>query len=221
VRRLPTVSGPDGPGEVDGGGQARLPLGLPAPAGAAPPPPPRDGPAPATPADWPEVEIRTSARRRKTASAYWSDGRVVVLMPAHVRGAKRAELVDWLVDRAIAKQPRLRRSDEALAERAGLLADRYVEGARPSSIRWVTNQSKRWGSCTAQTGEVRLSHRLRAVPDWVLDAVIVHELAHLVHADHSAAFHEVADRYPRQREASVFLDGYILGLGDGGAAPLA
>ena len=134
-------------------------------------------------------------------------------MPAHVRGAKRAELVDWLVDRAIAKQPRLRRSDEALAERAGLLADRYVEGARPSSIRWVTNQSKRWGSCTAQTGEVRLSHRLRAVPDWVLDAVIVHELAHLQEVGHTAKFNELAERYPRQLESALFLEGYALGLG--------
>jgi predicted metal-dependent hydrolase len=76
----------------------------------------------------------------------------------------------------------------------------------------VTNQEKRWGSCTAETGEIRLSHRLRGVPDWVLDAVLVHELAHLVHPDHSAAFHALADRYERQAEASVFLDGFALGL---------
>ena len=50
------------------------------------------------------------------------------------------------------------------------------------------------------------------VPAWVLDATIVHELAHLVHPDHSSAFHAVADRYPRQREATVFLEGYSLGL---------
>jgi predicted metal-dependent hydrolase len=113
----------------------------------------------------------------------------------------------------LAKRPRAGASDEALARRAASLADRYVDGVRPASIRWVTNQGKRWGSCTAQTGEIRLSHRLRAVPEWVLDATIVHELTHLVHPNHSPHFHQIANRYPRQREATIFLEGYSLGLG--------
>lgn len=161
----------------------------------------------------PSVEIRTSARRRKTASAYWQEDRIVVLLPAHVRGAKRDELVEWLVTRTMAKRPRPVRSDAALAERAAALAERYVPGARPASVRWVTNQHKRWGSCTADSGEIRLSHRLQDVPGWVLDAVLVHELAHLVHPDHSAAFYRLANRYPRQAEASTFLEGYAHGLG--------
>jgi predicted metal-dependent hydrolase len=155
-----------------------------------------------------------SVRRRKTATAFWEDGRIVVVLPAHVRGARRDELVDWLVARAEARRPHARGSDEALAARAAQLADRYVDGVRPTAIRWVTNQQKRWGSCTASTGEIRLSHRLQPVPGWVLDAVVVHELTHLVHPDHSAAFHEVADRYPRHAEAAVFLEGYTLGLED-------
>ena len=43
--------------------------------------------------------------------------------------------------------------------------------------------------------------------------MLVHELAHLHEADHSAAFHELADRHPRQEESAIFLDGYALGLG--------
>ena len=173
----------------------------------------RATPEPAAPAGArPPIEIRTSKRRRKTATAYWSDESIVVVLPAHVRGTAKTELVDWLVARVLANRPRSRASDEVLAERARVLAERYVPGARWTSVRWVTNQEKRWGSCTAETGEVRLSHRLRGVPDWVLDAVLVHELAHLVHPDHSAAFHALANRYPRQAEASVFLDGFALGL---------
>ncbi len=160
----------------------------------------------------PEVVVRTSSRRRKTAAAYWENGSIVVVMPAHVPRADRPELVEWLVARVMAKRPGASATDEALAARAADLADRYVDGVRPESIRWVTNQGKRWGSCSTQTGEIRLSHRLRGVPEWVLDATIVHELAHLVHADHSAAFHAVADRHPRQRDALVFLEGYSLGL---------
>ncbi len=167
----------------------------------------------APPAGRPEVVVRTSSRRRKTATAFWEGPRIVVVVPTHLRGRERTEMVDWLVGRVLAKRPRAGASDDALAERAAALADRYVDGVRPASIRWVTNQGKRWGSCTAQTREIRISHRLRAVPEWVLDATIVHELAHLLHADHSAGFHRIADRYPRQKDAAVFLEGYSLGLG--------
>ncbi len=163
----------------------------------------------------PEVVVRVSTRRRKTATAFWEGPRIVVVVPSHLRGPARTEMVDWLVGRVLAKRPRAGASDEALAERAAALADRYVDGVRPASIRWVTNQGKRWGSCTAQTREIRISHRLRAVPEWVLDATIVHELAHLLHADHSPGFHQVANRFPRQREAAIFLEGYSLGLGTG------
>lgn len=160
----------------------------------------------------PEVVVRTSTRRRKTAAAFWESGRIVVVMPTHVPRSDRPELVEWLVARVMAKRPGTTATDDVLAARAAALADRYLDGVRPASIRWVTNQGKRWGSCSIQTGEIRLSHRLRVVPDWVLDATIVHELAHLVHADHSAAFHSLADRHPRQHDALVFLEGYSLGL---------
>lgn len=170
---------------------------------------PSDGPTAVAPVD---VEVRTSTRRRKTATAYWESGHIVVVVPSHVRRSERQELVDWLVGRVLAKRPAALASDQELAERAESLADRYVDGVRPSSIRWVTNQNKRWGSCSNATGDIRISHRLRAVPEWVLDATIVHELAHLVHADHSPGFHAVANRYPRQKDALIFLEGYSLGL---------
>jgi hypothetical protein len=175
--------------------------------------PPTADPSPAGPAgERPEVIVRTSSRRRKTAAAFWENGRIVVVMPAHVPRVERPELVEWLVARVLAKRPGATASDDELAERAAALADRFVDGVRPASIRWVTNQGKRWGSCSTHTGEIRLSHRLRSVPEWVLDATIVHELAHLVHADHSPDFHALADRYPKQHDALVFLEGYSLGL---------
>ena len=165
----------------------------------------------------PDIEIRTSRRRRKSATAYWSDGRIVVLLPSHLRGTERKEMVDWLVARVLSRRPRAAASDEALFNRAMHLGRRYVPGADPLSVRWVTNQQKRWASCTAETGEIRLSHRLQGVPEWVLDAVLVHELAHLVYPDHSPRFHDLADRFPRQSEAAPFLEGYALGLDAGPA----
>jgi len=179
-----------------------------APARAEPAAPP----ARSQPAEAPDVEIRTSKRRRKSATAYWKDGRIVVVLPSHLKGDDRREMVDWLVARVLARRPRAAGSDEALFQRARHLGLRYVPGAAPASVRWVTNQHKRWASCTAETGEIRLSHRLKETPEWVLDAVLVHELAHLVHPDHSPQFHELADRFPRQGEAATFLEGYALGL---------
>lgn len=175
---------------------------------------PPDEPQPELPPEpiQPQVVVRTSSHRHKTASAHWEGSTIVVLVPSHVRRDERSRIVEHLVQRVLSRRPHLGSSDETLASRAAALADRYVHGVRPSRIRWVTNQGKRWGSCSMDSREIRLSHRLRMVPGWVLDATIVHELAHLVYPDHSPAFYELADRYPRQQEAGAFLEGYSLGL---------
>jgi hypothetical protein len=159
----------------------------------------------------PEVEVRISTRRRKSASAFWSDGRVVVVLPAAMPRSARAEMVDDLVGRVLHYRPHIAASDTDLAARAAQLADRYVDGVRPSSIRWVTNQQSQWGSCTHHSAAIRISDRLRVVPGWVLDAVVVHELAHLVEPNHSPRFRALVARYRRSAEADVFLDGFSLG----------
>jgi predicted metal-dependent hydrolase len=161
----------------------------------------------------PEVEVRISKRRKKTSEAKWVGGRIVVSVPAHLDVACRQKTIDWLVERLLTRH-RLQSGldDEGLLARAIELSDRYLVGARPVSVRWVTNQTARWGSCSYYSGEIRLSHRLRVVPEWVLDSVLVHELAHLTHPDHSRAFHKLAGAYPRHEEAGVFLAGYGLGL---------
>jgi len=168
---------------------------------------PHHGPGPGRP----EVEIRVSTRRRKSASAFWSEGRVVVVLPASMPRSARAEMVEDLVRRVLNYRPHLSASDADLGARAALLADRHLDGVRPSSIRWVANQRSQWGSCSCGSAEIRISDRLRVVPGWVLDAVLVHELAHLVEPNHSPRFRALVDRYPRSREADVFLDGFSLG----------
>ena len=160
----------------------------------------------------PHVEVRVSQRRKKTAGAHWEGDRIVVVVPAHLRGAERDDMVENLSRRLIRHRPHLHASDEALEQRARVLGHRYLDDVAPSSIRWSTTQNKRWGSCTHQTREIRISERLRVAPEWVLDAVIVHELAHLIEPNHSPRFHLLEERYPRRREADTFLEGYSLGL---------
>jgi hypothetical protein len=161
----------------------------------------------------PEVEVRISKRRKKTSEAKWVGGRIVVSLPAHLDVESRQKTIDWLVERLLTRH-RLQSGldDDGLLARAIELSDRYLVGARPASVRWVTNQTARWGSCSYYSGQIRLSHRLRVVPEWVLDSVLVHEVAHLTHPDHSSAFHKLAGAYPRHKEAGVFLAGYGLGL---------
>ncbi len=163
--------------------------------------------------DRPEVEIRASSRRKKTGTAHWSGSRIVVQIPARIRGRERAVFVDDLVVRLLTQRPQNAAGDASLEERAKVLAELYNDGVEPNSVRWVTNQQARWASCSPASREIRVSSRLRQCPEWLIDAVLVHELAHLQEADHSARFNEIADRHPRQADSALFLEGYALGLG--------
>ena len=192
--------------------------GVPTAVEVLPPPPPAPSPPSPEVESAPEVEVRVSTRRKKTSEAKWVGGRIVVSVPAHLDRESRQKTIDWLVERLLARHsPQSRLGDDELLERAIELSDRYLVGARPASVRWVANQTARWGSCSYYSGDIRVSHRLRAVPGWVLDSVLVHEVAHLTHPDHSRAFHRLAGAYPRHQEAGVFLAGYGLGLSN--AAP--
>ena len=163
--------------------------------------------------DRPEVEVRASAKRKKTGTAHWSGSRIVVQIPARLKGKERARFVDELVERLLTQRPQNATGDAGLEERARVLAELYLDGVEASSVRWVANQRRRWASCSPATREIRVSSRLRQCPEWVIDAVLVHELAHLLEADHSPYFYELANRHPRQGECALFLDGFALGLG--------
>lgn len=72
-------------------------------------------------------------------------------------------------------------------------------------IRWVSNQNQRWGSCSPEEKVVRLSDKLVPFPEWVIDYVIVHELAHLTHAGHDKDFWALVNQYPKTERARGYL----------------
>ncbi|WP_425502299.1 M48 family metallopeptidase [Phytoactinopolyspora limicola] len=155
-----------------------------------------------------DVEIRRSARRRRTVTAYREGGRIVVCVPAGFSPAEERRWIAVMVERIRTKEQRRQPSDEQLLQRARDLSRRYLDGrAAPTTVRWSAAQQSRWGSCTPSDGTIRLSERLRGTPSWVLDYVIVHELAHLLIGNHGDDFWELVGRYPRSERARGFLDG--------------
>lgn len=154
------------------------------------------------------VEIRRSARRRRSVSARVEPDKVVVLMPAGLTPTQEQEHVEELVARLRRRRRRTRLAADDLAGRAATLSRTYLEDrAHPSSVRWVTNQGRRWGSCSVHERTIRISGQLEGMPPWVVDAVLVHELAHLLVAHHGPEFTAWVQRYPRYTEAQGFLAG--------------
>lgn len=141
-------------------------------------------------------------------SAYRDGDRTVVAIPARFSQAQEREWVAKMLARLEDKERRRRPSDDELVERAQELSTRYLDGrAHPTSVRWAANQERRWGSCTITDGSIRLSSRLQGMPEWVIDYVLLHELAHLLHAGHGPEFWKLLDAYPRTDRARGFLEG--------------
>ncbi|GAB2616846.1 M48 metallopeptidase family protein [Pseudactinotalea suaedae] len=165
----------------------------------------------------PEVEVRRSTRRRRTVSAFREKGRLVVAIPARFTRAEEEHWVAVMTKRVLAKERRRRPSDTGLAAAADRLAATYLPpDVRPTSVSWVTNQGQRWGSCTPAQGTIRISHRLQGMPSWVVDYVLVHELAHLVVGGHGQDFWDIVNRYPHTERARGFLHGVAYRDSEGG-----
>ena len=172
----------------------------------------------------PRVEVRRSPRRTRTVTAYRERDTIVVLIPARMSAADERRHVETMVGKVLAREARTAapRGDAELLARAAELVTQYLDpagehGIRPAEVRWVSNQQQRWGSCTPATGVIRISDRLRPMPSWVVDYVLVHELAHLREPTHSATFWSLVARYPQAERARGFLAGYLAGQGGGPA----
>lgn len=146
-------------------------------------------------------EVIRSPKRRKTVQARLVGDVVQVSIPARMSKAEEERWVAEMVSRFQRKQAT---EPIDLAARAEVLGARYGL-PQPASIRWVDNQEWRWGSCTPADRTIRLSTRLAGFPSWVVDYVIVHELAHLVVGGHGRDFWELVDRYPKTERARGFL----------------
>jgi predicted metal-dependent hydrolase len=164
------------------------------------------------------VEVRRSARRRRTVSAYRDGDRTIVLLPARMSRAEEQRWIAIMLERLATQERRsarrASRGDVELGRRAAELSRQYLgEVPKPKSVRWVKNQGSRWGSCTPADGTIRLSDRLATMPGWVVDYVLVHELAHLIEIGHGPRFYRLVDAFPKAERARGYLLGVVAGAG--------
>ena len=133
-----------------------------------------------------------------------------ILAPAHLSDEQLKPHIENLQERLKLREKAATLDDGALSERASELNQLYFDGRlKWKSIRWVPNQVKRHGSCTPRRGTIRISHRIAAMPGFVRDYVIIHELCHLLEANHSSEFWKLVNRYPKAERAR----GYLMAIG--------
>ena len=157
-----------------------------------------------------EIRINRSRKRRKTIQARENNGVLEILAPAHMSDKQIEPYIRNLKER-IDRQKKLARLDDGHLEKcAAALNRRYFKNLlKWESIRWVTNQNKRNGSCTPSRGTIRISHNIAEMPRFVQDYVIIHELAHLIEPNHGRRFWELVYQYPKTERAR----GYLIAIG--------
>lgn len=161
------------------------------------------------PPDWP-VQIIRSDQRRKTVSARLENGVLIIRAPATIKDEELVPIIEGLKKRMQRRSQTAPQTDVALEKRAQELNRKYFKGhLKWVSVRYVSNQNSRFGSCTPDNGTIRLSDRLAAMPAWVRDYVLVHELAHLIEANHGPNFWKLVNRYPLTERAR----GYLMAVG--------
>lgn len=156
-----------------------------------------------------QIKIIKSPKRRRTSSARLRNDVLEIRVPDSLSEKKIETTVEWFKKSFERKKKRQSLDNKELAKRAKRLNKKYFEGKLKYDVCWSVNQDVINGSCTHRKRTIRISHKLAKVPKWVLDYVIVHELAHLKQPNHSKAFWDLVNQYHLTERAR----GYLMGMG--------
>jgi predicted metal-dependent hydrolase len=165
------------------------------------------------------VEVTKDKRLRKSVRWTLKQETIQVRFPPHIGAAELDRLLDGVIERVLRQRRRARKqNDDDLEHRARVINARYFKGElRWHTIRWVGNMKRRLGSCTeggTTDGDIRISDRIKHWPQYVVDYIIAHELAHRKYPNHSRAFWDYLARYPHTERARGFIDGIAFAEGD-------
>ncbi len=147
------------------------------------------------------IQVSKSKRRKRSVGAQLIGDVLHISVPSWM---SRAETAEWVAKMSASYRRQLSTDRINLRQRALALARRHSL-PRPKAIRWDDAMTGRWGTCTIDTGEIRMSSRLAALPNWVHDYVIVHELCHMEVEGHTPEFWSLVNRYPKAERAVGYL----------------
>ncbi len=154
-----------------------------------------------------KVEVKRSKRRKRTISAKLDGDVMHVSAPYNIPEKELKKVIKNFKKRFVRRNIKKKLNEEQnLSEVFGRLNKKYFNGKiKIKSIKYVTNQQKRYGSCNYKKKAIRISHHLAQMPDWVRDYVITHEMAHILEPNHSKAFWDIVYRYKLAERARGFL----------------
>jgi len=139
----------------------------------------------------------------KQESILLNNNYLIAYIPARVKTEKQQQYIRKQITSWYREQ-----SEFQLNDRAHHFST--MIGKAPSHT-GIKNYRSRWGSCH-HDGRIYLNWRLIMAPEWVFDYVVIHELCHLIHHNHSPAFWQLVESIsPTHKEAKSWLK--INGLG--------
>ena len=154
-----------------------------------------------------EVKVIRSPDRKKTIQARMVGETLEVHLPLGMPREEERKLIDNMKGKFEKKKQITQiNKDDLLIKKFNEFNDKFFKGKlKVKSIEFVNNQKRANGSCTPSKGTIRISHTLLDMPKWVLDYVIIHEMTHLVHPNHSKEFWAKVDEYEYTERARGFL----------------
>jgi len=155
------------------------------------------------------IEIRRSKKRTRSVAAWRESGRLIISVPARMSRKEIDTHIIELTSRIISAEQIM--GDSELIDLSELLINQFLQPEfdqlRPVSVTWSARQRELHGSCTSVDRTIRISKRIATAPPYVIEVVLLHELAHLLHHDHNNNFYQLVKRHPLYEQAEAFLAG--------------
>jgi len=154
-----------------------------------------------------EIKVVRSGRRKRTVSARVVNDTLLVRAPLALSGERLEKIIADIkarFERKKIKEELDKRED--LTQVAARLNEKYFGNQlKINSVEYVANQNSRFGCCNYRSANIRISHRIGAMPAWVRDYVLIHEMSHLIEPNHSKAFWNIVSRYRLAERARGFI----------------
>ncbi|MCK4979921.1 MAG: M48 family metallopeptidase [Candidatus Delongbacteria bacterium] len=150
------------------------------------------------------VVIQRSKRRKKTLQAVLKGNTVKILAPFTAGDTEINKFLDKFLKK-LERKDIILNNDKELLSRAQKLKKKFIPDAPDFTIVFQESLKRTWGKCFTNQRKIVINPVLATYPKWVLDYVIVHEIAHLLIPNHGKEFRELVNRFKLKERAVGFL----------------